>query len=133
MVDLEGKRIAKDTRVIATIPVGYADGYTRLLSGKAEVLIHGKRAKVVGNICMDQCMVDVTDIENVQVGDEVVLFGKQGDECILADELAEKLGTINYEITCMISRRVPRFYIQNNKMKFYKSYLSDLAISMYNI
>lgn len=62
------KFIAKDTRVIATIPVGYADGYTRLLSGKAEVLIHGKRAKVVGNICMDQCMVDVTDIENVQVG-----------------------------------------------------------------
>ena len=96
-------------------------------------MIHGKSAKVVGNICMDQCMVDVTDIENVQVGDEVVLFGKQGDECILADELAEKLGTINYEITCMISRRVPRFYIQNNKMKFYKSYLSDLAISMYNI
>ncbi|WP_296896840.1 alanine racemase [uncultured Megamonas sp.] len=127
------KFIAKEERVIATIPVGYADGYTRLLSGKAEVLIHGKRAKVVGNICMDQCMVDVTDIKDVKVGDEVVLFGKQGEECILADELAEKLGTINYEITCMISRRVPRFYIQDKKLKFYKSYLSDLAISMYNV
>lgn len=127
------KFIAEDTRIIATIPVGYADGYTRLLSGKVEVLIHGQRAAVVGNICMDQCMVDVTNIPNVQVGDEVVLFGKQGDECILADELAEKLGTINYEITCMISRRVPRFYLKDGKMKFYKSYLSDLAISMYNI
>ena len=112
---------------------GYADGYTRLLSGKAEVLIHGKRAKVVGNICMDQCMVDVTDIPDVKVGDEVVVFGRQGEECILADELADKLGTINYEITCMISRRVPRFYIKDHKRVFYKSYLSDLALSMYNL
>lgn len=127
------KFIAKDERIIATIPVGYADGYTRLLSDKAEVLIHGQRAKVVGNICMDQCMVDVTDIKDVKVGDEVVLFGKQGDESILVDELAERLGTINYEIACMISRRVPRFYIQDHKIKFYKSYLSDLAISMYNV
>lgn len=127
------KFIASTSRKIATIPVGYADGFTRLLSGKAEVLIHGKRAKVVGNICMDQCMVDVTDIPDVKIGDEVVIFGKQGNECILADELAEKLGTINYEITCMISRRVPRFYIKDHKLNFYKSYLSDLAISMYNI
>lgn len=127
------KYIADSQRVIATIPVGYADGYTRLLSGKAEVLIHGKRAKVVGNICMDQCMVDVTDIPDVKVGDEVVVFGRQGEECILADELADKLGTINYEITCMISRRVPRFYIKDHKRVFYKSYLSDLALSMYNL
>ena len=127
------KFIAQEERKIATIPVGYADGYTRLLSGKAEVLIHGQRAKVVGNICMDQCMVDVTDIAEVKVGDEVVLFGQQGNECILVDELATKLGTINYEIACMISRRVPRFYIQDHKVKFYKSYLSDLAISMYNV
>lgn len=127
------KYIADSTRTIATIPVGYADGYTRLLSGRAEVLIHGKRARVVGNICMDQCMVDVTDIPDVKVGDEVVVFGTQGDECILADELADKLGTINYEITCMISRRVPRFYIKDHKRVFYKSYLSDLALSMYNI
>lgn len=127
------KYIADSKRTIATIPVGYADGYTRLLSGKAEVLIHGKRAKVVGNICMDQCMVDVTDIPDVKVGDEVVIFGTQGNECILADELADKLGTINYEITCMISRRVPRFYLKDHERVFYKSYLSDLALSMYNL
>ena len=127
------KYIADSKRIIATIPVGYADGYTRLLSGKAEVLIHGKRAKVVGNICMDQCMVDVTDIPDVKVGDEVVIFGTQGNECILADELADKLGTINYEITCMISRRVPRFYLKDHERVFYKSYLSDLALSMYNL
>lgn len=127
------KYIADSRRVIATIPVGYADGYTRLLSGKAEVLIHGKRAKVVGSICMDQCMVDVTDILDVKVGDEVVIFGVQGSERILADELADKLGTINYEITCMISRRVPRFYIKDRKPVFYKSYLSNSELNMYNM
>ncbi len=118
------KFIADSTRTIATIPAGYADGYTRMLSGKAEVLIHGRRAKVVGNICMDQCMVDVTDIDDVKVGDEVVLFGTQGQETILADELADKLGTINYEITCMVSRRIPRVYIKDGKIAFIKDYLS---------
>ena len=127
------KFIAATPRIIATIPAGYADGYTRLLSGKAEVLIHGQRAKVVGNICMDQCMVDVTDIPSVKVGDEVVLFGTQGSQQISADELADKLGTINYEITCMISRRVPRVYIQNGKKAFYKDYLTDLALNVYDI
>ena len=95
---------------IATIPVGYGDGYTRLLTGKAEVLIRGQRAPVVGNICMDQCMVQVSHIPDVAVGDEVVLFGKQGDQEISADELAESIGTINYEITCMVNHRVPRIY-----------------------
>ncbi len=118
------KFIADSTRTIATIPAGYADGYTRMLSGKAEVLIHGRRAKVVGNICMDQCMVDVTDIDDVKVGDEVVLFGTQGQETILADELADELGTINYEITCMVSRRIPRVYIKDGKIAFIKDYLS---------
>ncbi len=118
------KFIADSTRTIATIPAGYADGYTRMLSGKAEVLIHGRRAKVVGNICMDQCMVDVTDIDDVKVGDEVVLFGTQGQETILADELADKLGTINYEIVCMVSRRIPRVYIKDGKTAFIKDYLS---------
>ena len=119
------KFVAKQDTVIATIPAGYADGYTRMLSGKAEVLIHGKRAKVVGNICMDQCMVDVSDIPDVKVGDEVVLFGAQGNEIILADELADKLGTINYEITCMVARRVPRVYLKDGKVAFYQSYLKD--------
>jgi len=95
---------------IATIPVGYGDGYTRLLTGQAYVLVRGHRVPVVGRICMDQCMIDVTAIPDVAVGDEVVLFGVQGSEMISADELARTLGTINYEITCMVSYRVPRIY-----------------------
>lgn len=105
----------RDGERIATLPVGYADGYSRMLSGKAEVLLRGKRVPVVGTICMDQCMVRVED-EAVEVGDEVVLFGAQGDEVILADELARKLGTINYEITCMVAHRVPRIYVRQGKI-----------------
>jgi alanine racemase len=99
---------------IATLPIGYADGYTRLLNGKAEALLRGKRVPIVGNICMDQCMVRVDDGQ-AAVGDEVVLFGAQGGETILVDELARKLSTINYEITCMVSHRVPRVYIQSGR------------------
>jgi len=96
--------------VIATIPVGYADGYPRSLGGKANVLVGGQLAPIVGKICMDQFMVDITDIDDVQVEDEVVLFGKQGNCGISVDELAEIAGTINYEIICGISKRVPRVY-----------------------
>nr|WP_092074842.1 alanine racemase [Dendrosporobacter quercicolus]NSL48981.1 alanine racemase [Dendrosporobacter quercicolus DSM 1736]SDN16527.1 alanine racemase [Dendrosporobacter quercicolus] len=92
---------------IATVPVGYADGWTRLLSPKASVIIRGQRAKIVGRICMDQFMVDVTDIPGVEEGDEVLLFG--GSE-LSADEVAAHLGTINYEVVCMIGKRVPRDY-----------------------
>ncbi len=99
----------KETK-IATIPVGYADGYTRLLSNKAHVLIRGARVPVIGRICMDQFMVDVSTIPKVEIGDEVVLIGRQGEQEITADELAEILGTINYEIVCMVSHRVPRVY-----------------------
>jgi alanine racemase len=97
--------------VIATIPIGYGDGYSRLLSNRAEVLVRGRRARIVGRICMDQCMVDVTHIPGVQVGDEVVLIGKQGDEEITADELAERMGTINYEVVTILGKRIPRIYI----------------------
>ncbi|NLA57623.1 MAG: alanine racemase [Firmicutes bacterium] len=94
---------------IVTLPVGYADGYSRLFSGKGEVLLRGQRYPIVGAICMDQCMVDVGDLP-VEIGEEAVLLGRQGDEEITADELAEKMGTINYEIICMIGSRVPRIY-----------------------
>ncbi|HZG75116.1 MAG TPA: alanine racemase [Paenibacillus sp.] len=104
----------RDGECIATLPIGYADGYSRLLNGKAEALLRGKRAKVVGNICMDQCMVRVDDGE-AEVGDEVVLFGTQGEETIPVEELAAKLGTINYEITCMVSHRVPRVYVKQGQ------------------
>lgn len=102
--------VAKCSTKVATIPVGYADGYSRLLSNKAEVLIHGKRFRISGNICMDQCMVDVGE-EPVQVGDEVVLIGRQGDQEVTASELAEIMGTIHYEVVCLLSERVPRVYI----------------------
>jgi alanine racemase len=106
---------AQDEEWIATLPVGYADGYTRMLTGKAQVLIDGTRAPVVGRICMDQCMVNVTGLQ-VSPGDEVVLIGSQGDDSITADDLADQLETINYEITCMISNRVPKVYIRHGHL-----------------
>ena len=98
---------------IATICAGYADGYSRLLSNKGEVLIRGNRAKVVGNVCMDQLCVDISDIKDAQIGDSAVLFGvdEWGNE-ISAGELAQKIGTISYEILCAVSNRVPRIYVR---------------------
>ena len=103
--------------IIATLPIGYADGYPRFLSGKGRVLVHGQYAPLVGNICMDQCMIDVTDIPGVRKYDEVVLIGTQGENTILADEIAEKTGTINYEIVCRIGDRIPRVYLDKTKSK----------------
>lgn len=99
---------------IATVPIGYADGYTRRLSGKARMIVGGEYVNVIGRICMDMCMIDVTGLD-VKAGDEVTVLGKVGDKCVSADELAEKSGTINYEITCDISKRVPRVYIKDGK------------------
>lgn len=96
--------------VVATIPVGYADGYPRSLSGKGRVLIRGEYAPIIGRICMDQFMVDVSHISGVQVGDDVTLIGRDGAEYISVEEIAEHAGTINYEIVCGIGKRVPRIY-----------------------
>lgn len=101
--------------IIATLPLGYADGYTRLLSNKGEVLIKGCKAPIVGRVCMDQCMIDVTQIEGVGVGDEVVLFGQQQGSVISAEDVAGQIGTINYEIVCMVGKRVPRLYFEGGK------------------
>lgn len=106
----------EESEQIATLPVGYADGFSRMLTGKAQALIHGQKVAVVGTICMDQCMINVTDVKQVQLEDEVVLFGKQGEAVITAEELAAQLGTINYEVTCMISHRVPRVYLREGKL-----------------
>lgn len=95
---------------IATVPTGYADGYPRLLSNRSYVLINGKKAPIVGRICMDQMMVDVTDIPDVRFESEVVLLGESGNEVITADDLANMIGTIGYEIVCGISKRVDRVY-----------------------
>lgn len=113
---------ADSDRVIATIPCGYADGYPRLLSGRNEVLINGKRAKGAGRICMDQMMADITGLDGISEGDEVTLFGRSGDEIITADDLAEIYGTIGYEVVCGISRRVPRVYKRNGKIVSVKKY-----------
>lgn len=100
---------------IATIPLGYADGYSRLLSNKAYVLINGQKAPIRGRVCMDQFMVDITDIPDLRVGDEVVLIGNQGKNSITATDLACLIGTINYEILTNISLRVPRKYISSSR------------------
>ena len=96
---------------IATVTIGYADGYSRLLSSKGEILVHGKRCKIVGRVCMDQLMIDVSDVPEAKSGDIVTLIGKDGDDMITADELASIYGTIGYEVVCGISKRVPRIYI----------------------
>ena len=102
--------VAKRTSTIAVLPIGYADGYNRRLSNKGFVLINGKRAPVVGLVCMDMTMVDVTDIPSVQRGDSVTLIGRQGQNAIWADDIAGWTGTIPYEILCAIGPRIPRVY-----------------------
>lgn len=109
--------------IIATLPVGYADGYSRLLFGKAKVIVNGKLAPVVGRICMDQCMIDITGIENVNLGDDVILIGNEGESKFDAEDLASLLGTISYEVTCMISKRVPRVYISNGEVVKIRNYV----------
>ncbi len=105
---------AKKTK-IATISVGYADGYFRSLSNKGEVCICNHRCKVAGNVCMDQLMADITGYDDIKIGDTVILFGKCGNNSITVEEVAQKAGTINYEILCAVSKRVPRVYIQSDK------------------
>ncbi len=97
----------KPTRV-ATVPLGYGDGYPRSLTGKGEVLIRGRRCPILGRICMDQFMVDITDLPEVREGEPVVLMGRDGAECITAEELGDKSGRFNYELVCLISNRIPR-------------------------
>lgn len=107
--------ITEHDSVIATIPVGYGDGYPRQLSSKGRVLIHGKSAPIVGRVCMDQFMVDVTDIPDVKEGDKVTLIGQNGDESISIEEVANLAGSFNYELVCDIGKRVPRVYYKEGK------------------
>lgn len=100
---------------MATVPVGYADGYPRALSSKGWVLVHGKKAPICGRVCMDQFMIDVTDIGDVKMGDEVTLLGKDGEETITADTLGDLSGRFSYELICDINKRVPRIYIKDGR------------------
>lgn len=124
-VSYGGTFVADKDMVIATIPVGYGDGYPRNLSGKGEVLIRGQRAKILGRVCMDQFMVDVTDIEGIEEDDEAVLIGRQGENEITVEDIAETCGGFHYEILCDIGKRVPRVYIQGGVVVGTKDYFDD--------
>lgn len=106
--------ITKRQSRIGVLAIGYADGYSRLFSNKAEVLVRGKRAPIVGRVCMDLTMIDLTDIEEARENDEVVIIGQQGDEKITADELADKANTISYEILTSLGNRSRRIYVENH-------------------
>lgn len=110
---------------IATVAVGYADGYSRVLSGGAKVIAGGRLCDVVGNICMDQCMIDVTSVNNITVGNDVILFGKSDESELPVESLAERMGTISYEILCNIGKRIPRVFIQNGMIVDSHSFLFD--------
>ncbi len=118
-----GTYVAGRDMKIATLPIGYADGYSRLLSNKAKVIIGGEYANVVGRICMDQCMIDVTDVNNIDVGDVATVIGRDADKEVSCELLADMAGTINYEIACMISIRVPRIYVSGGKIVDVMNYL----------
>lgn len=118
-----GKTYIADKKTkVATVPVGYADGYTRMLNNNAKIIANGNAVKVIGRICMDQCMIDVTNVHNISTGDEVIIFG---EDIVTADDLAKSLGTINYEIVCMLSRRIPRVYLYNGKVVATVNYLTE--------
>lgn len=123
-ISYDGIFVTDRNMKVATIPVGYGDGYPRALSNKASVLIKGKRAKILGRICMDQLMVDITDIDDVKEMDEVILVGAQGDDFISMEELASfTTETFNYEIICNINKRVPRLYYLNNELIYIDEHL----------
>lgn len=113
----------KRKSIIATIPIGYADGYSRLLIPGAKVIVNGKLVPIVGRICMDQCMIDVTDAGTVKTGDEVIILGQFENLKINADDYAQILGTINYEVLCMFKHRIPKVYIKNNKPVIVRNYI----------
>lgn len=125
-VSYGGTFVAQKRIKVATIPVGYGDGYPRSLSNKGEVLIRGRRARILGRVCMDQFMVDVTDIEGAAAGDEVTLIGRDGEDSITMEEIGAVSGRFNYELACDISKRVPRVYQKGGKVTAAKDYYDDL-------
>ena len=120
-----GTYVTQKPTLVATVPVGYADGYRRSLSGSFYVLIRGKKAPILGRVCMDQMMVDVSEIPDVQVNDPVVLIGTDGEETITMEQIADRAGSFNYEFVCGISRRVPRMYKHDGKIVMEVHYLLD--------
>ena len=114
--------VAKAPVRTATIAAGYADGYLRGIAKRGSVMVNGEKAPIIGRICMDQCMIDVTNVHNISIGDEVILFGKSG---VTIDDIAHQLGTINYEVSCGVGMRVPRVYVKDSKAVKIRDYLLD--------
>ncbi len=125
-VSYGGTFVTERETVIGTVPVGYADGYPRNLSNKGNVVIKGRRAPIIGRVCMDQFMVDLTDIPGTKKLDEVTLIGADGDESISVEEAAGLAGTFNYEFVCDISKRVPRVFFRNGEKVGTKDYIHDV-------
>ncbi len=115
LISYGGTYAAPEDMPVGTASVGYADGYSRMLSGRAGLLVGGEKRSVLGRICMDQCMFDMRNVQNTVVGDSVVLFGSDGERRLPVEELAALMGTINYELVCMVGKRVPRFYINDGR------------------
>ena len=116
-----GKEYITDRKTkIATVPIGYADGYLRKLAHEGKMIVNGVKVPIIGRICMDQCMIDVTNVHNIDKGDEVIIFGREG---VTIDDLAKWLETINYEVSCVIGKRIPRIYTRNGKAVKVLNYL----------
>ncbi len=124
-VSYGGTYVADHSVRLATIPVGYGDGYPRNLSNKGYILVHGEKAPICGRVCMDQFMVDVTHISQARMGDKVTLIGREGDACISVEELAKLAGTFNYEFVCDLGKRIPRVYWQQGLIVGKKDYFRD--------
>lgn len=124
MISYGGTYVTKRRTKIATIPVGYGDGYPRSLSNKGYMLIDGKKAPIIGRVCMDQCMVDVTEIEDVKFGDEVVLVGRDGDEYLSVETLSRLSDRFNYEFVCLMGKRIPREYIRRGEVQEQMDYFA---------
>lgn len=122
-----GTYITKKETIVATIPVGYGDGFPRSLSGTGYVFIHGKKAPILGRVCMDQFMVDVTHIPGVKEGDEVILIGEGEKESITMEDMGERAQRFNYELVCVIGKRVPRIYYKKEKECYAKDYFDDYS------
>lgn len=119
-----GRTFVADKEIkIASVAIGYADGYSIKFSNNSEMIVRGKRSKVLGRVCMDQLMIDVSDVDGVREGDVVTVFGGDGENYISVDELAKNIGTINYEIVCLIGKRVPRVYFENGEIVENVSYI----------
>lgn len=131
-VSYGGTFVTTRKTVIATIPIGYGDGYPRALSGKGYVLIRGKKAPILGRVCMDQLMVDVTDIPGVSMGDSVTLIGTDGDETITIEDIAKLSSRFNYELASDISKRIPRLFYRNGKEVYAKDYYKDVTTQKIN-